>query len=163
MQKLTGYLILVLAPLLLGAFTMMSPLASTKYKCMIQMTNYTGEGAYIIVSVLNEKGEYLESVRVMGDDEEWYPDLNQWFTYYETEQPEIDGITGATLSGGKRSVFSIEIDDTRLNSGHTLRIETAVEDQKYVPDEVEIPMTTAGMAGKYDGKDYIRYVRILAE
>ena len=155
------YTLLLVAPLFLGAFAITS--TNSTYKCMIQMTNYTGEGAYIIVSIMDEKGEYMESLRVMGDDEEWYPDLNLWYDFYAAEKPEIDGITGATLSGGKRSIFSVEIDQSKINAGYTLRIETAVEDQKYVPDEVEIPMTTEGLAGKYDGKDYIRYVRILAE
>ena len=35
------------------AFTEKAP--SSKYKCMIQMTNYTGEGAYIAISLLNPK------------------------------------------------------------------------------------------------------------
>ncbi len=31
---------------------------STQYKCMVQMTNYVGEGAYIVVSLIDSKGKY---------------------------------------------------------------------------------------------------------
>ena len=38
--------------------------ATTPYKCMIQMKNYTGEGAYVIISLLNPKGAYEATLYV---------------------------------------------------------------------------------------------------
>ena len=29
---------------------------TSKYKCMLQMSNYMGEGAYVVVSLINPKG-----------------------------------------------------------------------------------------------------------
>lgn len=57
---------LVIVGFLIVGFTS----AETKpVKCMIQMTNYTGEGAYIIVSLMNTKGEYEETLQVLGKDQ----------------------------------------------------------------------------------------------
>ncbi len=48
---------------------------STKYKCMLQLNNYTGEGAYIVVLLINKNDEYEKTLYVLGDDKKWYPDL----------------------------------------------------------------------------------------
>lgn len=38
----------------------------SKYKCMLQMVNYTGEKAYIVVSLINPKGQYEKTLYMMG-------------------------------------------------------------------------------------------------
>ena len=35
-----------------------STLVLNKYKCLIQMKNYSGEGAYIVVSLIKPDGKY---------------------------------------------------------------------------------------------------------
>ncbi len=37
------------------------------------MTNYMGEGAYIVVSLIDSKGAYEKTLYVMGSDKKWYP------------------------------------------------------------------------------------------
>ncbi|OYX79734.1 MAG: flagellin biosynthesis protein FlgD, partial [Flavobacteriales bacterium 32-34-25] len=59
-----------------------------------------------------------------------------------------------------RSMTTIEIDDSKINKGYKLRFESAVENQKYHVSDVEIPLSTAGIAAKSEGKGYIRYVRL---
>jgi hypothetical protein len=54
----------------------------------------------------------------------------------------------------------LEIENTKINAGYKLRFETAVEDQKYHEKEVEIPVTTEGLASKVESTGYIRYVRL---
>jgi len=63
--------------ILIFGLTAFTPSESTKYKCMIQMTNYDGEGAYIVISLLNPEGEYEKTLYVQGDDEDWYHDITE--------------------------------------------------------------------------------------
>ncbi|MEM9822242.1 MAG: DUF2271 domain-containing protein [Bacteroidota bacterium] len=136
--------------------------ATTKYKCMVQLVNYTGEGAYIMVSLLDNNGKYLKTLQVLGDDEEWYPDLPKWWKFHrDNDKPKIDAITGATIAGGERSIFVLEIEDALLDSGNQLRFETAVEDQDYHEKDLQIPLTTKNVKGKFEGSGYIRYVRMI--
>ncbi|MCK7589319.1 DUF2271 domain-containing protein [Subsaxibacter sp. CAU 1640] len=140
--------------------TMQPP--STKYKCMIQMTNYTGEGAYVVISLINPKGDYEQTLYVQGDDAEWYNTVEEWWKkFYGKKRTNIDAITGATISGGKRTVSVIDIDDSKLNSGYKIRFETAVEDQEYYKSDVEFELTSESVKGKVDGTGFIRYVRIM--
>ncbi len=133
---------------------------SSKYKIMLQMNNYMGEGAYIVVSLVNSTGEYEKTLYVMGDDKKWYKSLKEWNKFHTAKSDDISAKNGASVTGGDRSVTTIEIENSKINKGYKLRFESAVEDQKYYVSDLEIPLTTEGMADKTDGKGYIKYVRL---
>jgi len=134
----------------------------TKYKCMVQMTNYVGEGAYIVLSLVDSKGVYEKTLYMMGPDKKWYTELKEWNKFQKQKPANISAITGASVAGGDRSVVMLEIDDSKINKGYTLRFETAVEDKKYYTKDLEVPLTTEGIAAKTEGTGYIRYVRLIA-
>lgn len=133
---------------------------SAKYKCMLQMNSYSGEGAYIVVSLINPKGEYEKTLYVMGDDKKWYKSLKEWHKAQVKKPENISAITGASVTGGDRSVTTLELDESKLNKGYKLRFESAVEDQKYYTTDAEIPLTTEGLSQKTEGKGYIKFIKI---
>jgi hypothetical protein len=133
---------------------------TSKYKCMLQMSNYMGEGAYIVVSLINAKGEYDKTLYVMGDDKKWHKTLKEWHKFYSKKPTDISAKTGASVTGGDRSITTLEIEDSKINKGYKLRFESAVEDQKYYVTDLETPLTTEGIDAKTEGKGYIRYVRL---
>lgn len=149
---------------LISAFICLSSFQATaqssKYKCMLQMSNYIGEGAYVVVSLINSKGNYEKTLYVMGSDKKWYNSLKEWNKFYSKKPSNISAITGASVTGGDRSITTIEIEDSKINSGYKLRFESSVEDQKYYVSDLEIPLTTAAISEKTEGKGYIRYVRL---
>ena len=136
---------------------------SAKYKCMIQMTNYTGEGAYIVISLLSPEGDYVETLNVIGDDDEWYNTVESWWDFYGKKRNDIDAITGATVSGGERTINVIEIDNDKLDKGYKLRFETAVEDQDYYESDVEFELTSETIKSKVEGKGFVRYIRMMPQ
>ncbi len=133
---------------------------TSKYKCMLQMSNYAGEGAYMVVSIISPKGDYDKTLYVMGDDKKWYKTLKEWHKFYSKRPTDISAKTGASITGGDRSTTTLEIEDSKINKGYKLRFETAVEDQKYYTSDLEIPLTDEAIAEKTEGKGYIRYVRL---
>ncbi len=134
---------------------------STKYKCMIQMTNYTGEAAYVVISLINPDGEYEKTLYVQGDDSEWYHDITDWWNFYGKKRSNIDAITGATIAGGARTISVIDIEDSKIDAGYSIRFETAVEDQEYYTKDVEFPLTSETVKSKKEGSGFIRYVRMM--
>ncbi len=132
---------------------------TTKYKCMIQMTNYMGEGAYIVVSLINGKGGYDKTLYVLGSNKKWYPDLKEWHKAFAKKRTDISAITGASVAGGDRSVTVFEIENSKINSDYKLRFESAVEDKAYHIKDLEIPLTMEALSAKNEGTGYIRYVR----
>lgn len=149
------------AALLAFLFSFQASAQTTRYKCMLQMSNYMGEGAYIAVSLINPKGEYEKTLYVMGEDKKWYDSLKEWHKFHSKKPSDISARTGASVTGGDRSVTTFEIEDSKMEKGYSLRFETAVEDQKYHMTDAVIPLSAAGMAEKTEGRGYIRYVKLI--
>jgi hypothetical protein len=155
--------------LTLGIFTAFmllafsKPVETTTVKCMIQMTNYTGEGAYVIISLINPKGEYEETLYVQGKDSEWYSEISEWWKFYGKRRSKIDAISGATISGGARKVSVIKIPSDKIDAGYSIRFETAVEDQEYHTKDVQFELTSESVKSKVEGKGFIRYVRMMPQ
>lgn len=133
---------------------------SSKYKCMLQLTSYSGEGAYIVVSLINPKGGYEKTLYMMGPDSKWHDTLKEWYKFQSKKPVKINAITGASVAAGDRNISTFSIEDKYLNKGYKVRFETAVEDQKYHVTDLEIPFTTEGITTKTEGKGYIRYVKL---
>ena len=131
----------------------------SKYKCMVQMANYQGEGAYIAVSLIDNKGNYEKTLYVFGPDKQWYNTIKDWHNFQSKKNVDISGITGASATGGDRAICVLEIETAKINKGYKLRFETAVEDKAYYVKDVEIPLTTEALAAKTNGTGYIRFVR----
>lgn len=136
---------------------------TTKYKCMIQMKNYEGEGAYTIISLIKPDGAYEKTLYVLGEDEDWYHDIDEWWNFYGKTRTDIDAITGATISGGNRAISIIEIPNDKIDNGYSIRFETAVEDQEYYTSDVEFKLTSESVKNKVEGKGFIRYIRMIPQ
>ncbi len=135
---------------------------SGKYKCLIQMNSYEGLAAYVVVSLINPAGEYEKTVSVLGPDKQWYNTLKDWYKFQTKAKEKLSAITGASVGGGNRAVRTIEIDSDKIDKGYKLRFESAVEEQKYYTDDVEVSLTSSAITEKTDGKGYIRFVKLSA-
>jgi len=130
---------------------------------MIQLKNYEGEGAYVIVSVVDKDNKYQETLYVQGEDKDWFNEITEWWKFYGRHRPSLDGITGATVSGGERSTSILRVPLDKLNAGYKLRFETAVEDQEYYESDLEFDLTSENLSLKHEGSGFIRYVRLMAQ
>ncbi|MEM8895146.1 MAG: DUF2271 domain-containing protein [Bacteroidota bacterium] len=162
MKKLSFILIIGLVTAAISSF---ATLTSDKlsYRCLIQLTNYGGEGAYVITSLIKPDGNYEETLYVGGDDAEWYPDLPVWYEFLDGSGQEIDGITGASIQSGGRKVTALDIPADKLNSGYKLRFESSVEDGLYHSKDIELELSEDMVGKTIEGNGYIRYVRIITK
>ncbi|MBD3862940.1 MAG: hypothetical protein ACI9NI_000039 [Olleya marilimosa] len=154
-------LIFSIAILSIALFSFTTINTSTKYKCMVQMTNYVGEGAYVVISLINPDGQYEKTLYVQGDDEEWYNDITEWWKFQGKVRADIDALTGATISGGERAISVIQIEDSKIDAGYSIRFESAVEDQEYYTKDVQFLLTSESVKSKTEGSGFIRYVRLM--
>ena len=138
-------------------FSFSKPGETTDLKCMIQMTSYLGEGAYVVISLISPDGEYDQTLYVHGKDSQWYNEIYQWWKYYGKKRVDIDAISGATISGGERA------DKSKIANGFKLRFETAVENQEYYTKDIQFELTSESVKRKVEGNGYIRYVRMIQQ
>lgn len=138
-------------------------------KCMVQMTDYRGEAAYLVISIVDENDNYLKTLYVMGNDKTWFSDMKAFWQHLrandmytdENFYPLIDGISGATISGGQRRVFPLQIPVEFLNKGNRLRFETAVEDKGYHTEDVVLDLNQDALSENYKGSGFIRQIKFL--
>lgn len=134
---------------------------NAKYKCMLQMTNYKGLEAYVVVSLINPQGKYEKTLYIMGSDSTWYNGFKEWDKYLGKKNEKLNAITGASVAAGDRSSATIILDESKMNRGYKLRFESVVEEQNYHATDVEIPMTTEALTKKTSGTGYIRFVKLI--
>ncbi|MCF4100370.1 DUF2271 domain-containing protein [Gillisia sp. M10.2A] len=136
---------------------------TTPVKCMVQLINYSGEGAYIITSLINPEGKYEKTLYVQGEDSEWYSDIPEWWKFYGKYRPNIDAITGETIAGGERSIILLQIPTEKIDAGYSIRFETSVEDKAYHKQDVQFELTSESIKSKVEGNGFIRYVRMMPQ
>ncbi len=158
MKKWIAFAVLGIA---LMGFNMSDEAETVSYKCLIQTINYSGEGAYVIVSLMNPEGNYEETLYILGEDPEWYHMIDEWWAFFGKKKRSTDGITGATIAGGERKVFVLDIPSDKFDKGYKLRFETSVEDQKYFPADLEIALDGELGGDKYEGTGYIQQLRLV--
>ena len=141
-------------------FALNSSAQTSKYKFLVQMNGYTGEAAYVVISLINPQGAYDKTLYVLGSDKQWYNTLKEWHKYQTKTKAKLSAITGASVAGGDRAVHVIELEEAKMNKGYKLRFESAVEEQKYHVTDVEIPLTAEGLAERANGTGYIRFVKL---
>ena len=124
------------------------------------MVGYEGEKAYVVISLINPKGEYEKTLAMLGPDKQWYNTLKEWYKFQTKSKEKITTVTGASIGGGDRAMRTLDIDNAKLNKGYKLRFESAVEEQKYFTTDVEIPLTTDGLTARAEGKGYVRFVKL---
>ncbi|GLB51236.1 hypothetical protein NBRC110019_02750 [Neptunitalea chrysea] len=132
-------------------------------KCLLQTKNYAGEGAYIAISLLNDKETYKKTLYMVGDDNEWYESLQDWYRGIGHANSDVDAISGATINPGARSVIVLDVPEDTVDKGYKIRFESAVEDQEYYATDLEVALTSENLNGKFEGTGYIRYVRFISK
>lgn len=151
---------LLLGISVLCSFGFKSNPGNISVKCMIQMKQYLGEPAYVVISLIDAKNNYVNTLYVQGKDSEWFSEITSWWKFYGKYRPNIDAISGATISAGKRMINKIDIPSNVFGKGYKLRFETAVEDNEYYEQDIEIVLTSiSDLNAKTIGKGYINHIR----
>lgn len=135
--------------------------AIKKYKCLVQLTNYEGEGAYVVVSLLSPEEKYEKTLYMFGPEKRWWEEFKNWWGFYKAIPQNIDALTGESIAGGERKIATLEIPIDKIDKGYSLLFESAVEDEEYYKKDVLMPLATQQMKKKIKGTGYIRYVRLL--
>ena len=153
----------------IGVFAMFFSLAfvsktapiKQKYKCLVQLKNYEGEGAYVVVSLINPHGDYEKTLYMFGPEKRWWEEFQKWWGFYKATPQKIDALTGESIAGGERKIATLAINADKIDKGYKLRFESSVEDQDYHAKDIEMLFTSENMKKKIKGTGYVRYVRLL--
>jgi len=119
---------------------------------------YGGNGAYLAFYVTDAEGKYAGSLWMAGGKSKYYEHLSGWYRATGGNTAEINGITGASVGAGRSLEITLDLADALFDAGYTLHVDAAVEDMRDSPNEVVIPLTTAGAKTPVSGRRYIATV-----
>lgn len=121
----------------------------------VNMNSYGGPGAYLAVYVTDPAGAYAGSLWMAGGNARYYRHLSDWVRLTGGDPAQVNGITGASVGSGRSLTLDMDLADALFDAGYTLHIDAAAEDMRESPNEIEVPLTTAGAGQPVAGRRYI--------
>ena len=119
------------------------------------LSEYGGRGAYLALYVTDPAGAYAGSLWMAGPKSKYYEHLSGWSRASGGRIAEINGITGASVGAGRTLEITLDLADALFDAGYTLHIDAAVEEMRDSPNEIAVPLTTAGAGRPVQGRRYI--------
>jgi hypothetical protein len=119
------------------------------------LKSYGGDGAYLAIYVTDSKGAYAGTLWMAGGKAKYYEHLSDWFRATGGNAAEINGITGASIGAGRTLEITLDLADALFDAGYTVHVDAAVEDMRDGPNEVAIPLTSAGAGQTVQGRRYV--------
>ncbi|MEP4544579.1 MAG: DUF2271 domain-containing protein [Saccharospirillum sp.] len=120
-----------------------------------QMANYRGDGAYLALYLTDSNGVYKGTLWIAGGKRKYYEHLRDWARGSRMNPADYDGLTGASVTRGRTLRITLDLDDSLLDSGHEIRIDSAVEDLRDNRSDVVAPLTTEGAGNPISGRGYV--------
>ena len=117
---------------------------------------YRGDGAYLAVYLTDADGNYARTLWVAGGKSKYYKHLLGWARGSGMKNTEYDGMTGASVSSGGNLTVTVDIDDTLIDAGYLIRVDSAVEDQRENRVDAEVPLTSQGVDTPVTGRGYVK-------
>ncbi len=120
-----------------------------------QLKNYGADPAYLALYLTDADGQYHSTLWVAGEERKYYKHLRDWARGSALSRTQYDGLTGASVTSGRTLTVTLEIDEALIDSGHQIRVDTAVEDMRDNRADVVVPLTTQGSAKAVSGRGYV--------
>ncbi|PHQ26716.1 Tat pathway signal protein [Marinobacter guineae] len=124
-----------------------------------ELLNYGGDGAYLALYLTDAAGNYQGTLWIAGKKSKYYKHLSGWARGSRLNPAEYDGLTGASITSGRTLKITLNLDDALIDSGHEVRVDTAVEDMRDNRADVAVPLTSDGAGKPVTGRGYVASFR----
>lgn len=119
------------------------------------MSQYGGRGAYIALYLTDAQGAFAGTVWMAGGKTRYYRHLTDWSRLTGGGNIDVSAVTGPSVGSGQNATLSVDMADALFDAGYTLHMDAAAEEMRDSPNEIEVPLTTAGNGTTVLGKNYI--------
>lgn len=121
-----------------------------------ELKSYGGDGAYVALYLTNEAGQYQQTLWIAGEKSKYYKHLSGWARGSGLRSSEYDALTGASVAAGKTMTVTLDLEDSFIDSGFQVRVDTAVEDMRDNRNDVVVSLTTEGVGQTTAGRGYVQ-------
>ncbi len=120
------------------------------------LKSYGGNGAYLAVYLTDAQGAYVRTLWVAGGKAKYYKHLANWQRLSARDGKRLDGVTGASVGGGRTLKVTADLTDVLLTAGLQVHVDAAVEDMRDSPSEIRAPLSAADAGKTWSGRQYIQ-------
>ena len=124
----------------------------------VEATRWRGPEAYMVAYIVDAQGRYAATAYIAAGRSRWLPGLSRW-TRLAHAAGGVGGTTGASIGSNETFSATVSLPKDLFNTGHVLRIESAVEDGFYVPEDAAVPLDTLHAGQSVAGTGYVRSLR----
>jgi hypothetical protein len=144
----------------IAAVGLAAPATARPVDIALKMNSYSGQRAYLAAYVVDPKGQYATSLLIAGSNGNYLAHMDRWYRMIMRAGGKFDGTTGASIGSGETMKTRVEVPDAMLNAGFTLRVESAVENQNYVPNEAAVELSDANNGKSVAGSGYVQSMTV---
>ncbi|TPW33371.1 DUF2271 domain-containing protein [Martelella alba] len=119
------------------------------------LNNYYGPDAYLAYYLTDPNGNYAGSLWLSGRKARYYGSLIGWARATRGDLSEVNGLTGASVGSGRTMSVTVDIADALFDAGYQLHVDAAAENMPSSPNEIVVPLTSAGSGQTVPGRHYI--------
>lgn len=122
----------------------------------VKLVNYSGNAAYLAVYLTQPDGTFAQTLWLSGTKQRYLGELAGWVSAMRNSgvtSVQLDGITGASVGGGRTLTVKADLADQLIDAGYTIHVETAVEHGGEYSDDAVAPLNSAPQ--KVDGIGYV--------
>ena len=122
-------------------------------KLDVTIAQYNGPGTYLAMYLTDKAGNYATTLWVAGERTRYYRHLRSWMAANGGQG--ADGVTGASVGAGRTLSITADIAASMIDAGYVLHIDAAAENVGESPDEIQVPLTSAGANAPVAGNGFI--------
>ncbi len=124
-----------------------------------QLKGYPGPAAYIGVYLVKPDGSFHSSIAVAGQKQKYQAHLRGWYRGV-SRVGRIDGITGASVGGGRTLKVTADIADALIDAGYKIQVDTAVEDVGEYRSEASVSLDVTKKTNSAPGRGFIKSLTV---
>ena len=148
----------LLATLLVGTALISPELAIARaVEITVEMKNFRGPRAYAGIYLVKPDGSFHSDIAVAGTEPKYQSHLRGWYRGIR-RTGRVDGVTGASVGGGRSFTITADIADALINAGYKVQIDTAVEDFGEHRAEATVELNASTQAAT--GSGFVKSLRV---
>jgi len=124
------------------------------------MNANVGGGAYAAVYVTDAKGAYQGTLWVAGKKAKYFKHLPDWFRATRADPSQINGLTGASIGGGRTLTVTVDLADALIDAGYQIRVDASVEDGRDVGADAKVDLSSANNGKSVGGRGYVKSLKV---
>ena len=146
--------------ILLMSTALIAPNAAQAANVTVQVDikSYYGPNTYLAVYVVGPNGQYNSTLWVAGSRMNYLGHLRGWARGISAAGGNINGISGASVGGGRSIKVSATLSDALINAGYKVVVDTAVEGWGEYTADASVPLQTGG--GSTSGQGFVNRLTV---